>query len=54
MTKIFKNTEHPIPGPFFPNLGKNEFSWKKGLCQFKNISIIYYCAKNQIKLMTNS
>ena len=21
-------------GPFFPNVGKNEFSWKKGLCQF--------------------
>ena len=21
-------------GPFCPNVGKNEFSWKKGLCQF--------------------
>ena len=29
-----------------------KFSWKKGLCQFLNTPIIYYCAKNQNKLMT--
>ena len=36
------------------NLGKNKFSWKKGLCQFLNIRIIYRCAKNQLNLMSNS
>ena len=29
-----------IPSPFCPNFGKNEFSWKKELCRFLNISII--------------
>ena len=28
-----------ILGPFGPNMGKNEFSWKKGLSVFK------YCAE---------
>ena len=37
---------------FCPNLGKNEFSWKKKLRQFFDIPIIYYRAKNQKKLMT--
>ena len=36
----------PIWGYFIPNLGKNQFSWKKWLCQFLNIPIIYHRAKN--------
>ena len=32
------------------HLSKNEFSWKKGLCQFLNIKIIYHCTKNQRKV----
>ena len=32
---------------------KNEFSWKKELCQFLDIPIIYHCAKNQKKLLSN-
>ena len=35
-----------ILGRFYPNLGKNEFSWKKAICQFLEIPIIYHCAKN--------
>ena len=31
------------------NLDKNECSWKKGLCQFSNIPIIYHHAKKQKK-----
>ena len=38
-------------GPFCPNLGKNEFSWKKGLCRFLDIPTIYHHAKNEKKLM---
>ena len=39
MTKFFlKNLKRTnfgaILGPFYPNLGKNGFSWKKELCQF--------------------
>ena len=34
----------------FPNLGKNEFSWERGLCQFLSIPIIYHHTKNQKKL----
>ena len=38
MTKFFKKSKQSnlgvISGPFCPNLGKNEFPWKKGL-QFK-------------------
>ena len=30
-------------------MSKNEFSWKKGLCQFLDIPIIYHRAKNQKK-----
>ena len=42
-------------GCFLPKLGpKMKFSWKKGLCQFFNIRIIYHCAKNQKNLMNNS
>ena len=36
---------------FGSNLGKGKFPWKKGLCQFLNIPIIYHRAKNQKKLM---
>ena len=38
-----------ILGPFPQNFGKNEFYWKKGLCQFLNIPIMYHHAKNQKK-----
>ena len=42
MTKIFKKSKKPYFGAilytFCPNLGKNEFWWKKGLCQFLDIS----------------
>ena len=44
MTKFLKKSKKPffqvILGPFYQNFGKNEFSWKKGLYQFLNISII--------------
>ena len=33
---------------------KNEFSWKKRLCQFLNIPIIYHHSKNEKKIMTHS
>ena len=36
--------------PSFPNLGKNEFSWERGLYQFLSIPIIYHHTKNQKKL----
>ena len=52
MTKIFKIFKKPfetILGLFCPNLGENEFTWTKELCQFLNILIIYHCAKNQRK-----
>ena len=32
-------------GSFLPKLDKNEFSWKKELCQFLDIPIIYHRAK---------
>ena len=32
-------------------LGQNQFSWKIGTTQFVDFTIIYYCAKNQGKLM---
>ena len=41
-----------ILSPFCPNLDKNEFFWKKGLCQVLNIPIIYHHAKNQKKIKT--
>ena len=49
--KIFqKKSKHLILG-----LGKKEkFSWKKGLCQFLNIPIMYHRLKNQKTLMTQS
>ena len=58
MTKFFKKYKKtyfgPILGTFCPNLDKNKFPWKKGLCQFLNIRIIYRCDKNQLNLMSNS
>ena len=42
-----------ILGPFCPNLGKNEVSWKKELRQFLDNPIIYHCAKNQKTLMSH-
>ena len=47
MTKFFNESTKPYLGaildPFCPNLGRNEFSWKKELCQFLDIPIIYHC-----------
>ena len=45
-----KTSKKAILGTFSPNLNKNEFSWKKGLCRFLNIQIIYQYGKNQKKL----
>ena len=53
MTKFFKKSKKTYFGailsPFCSNFGKNEFSWKKGLCQFLNISIIIVplCQKSE-------
>ena len=41
-------------GNFWPNLRKNKLSWKKGLCQFLNNSIIYHGANNLKKVTTHS
>ena len=55
MTKFFKNSKKKNNlfwcnfGSFFTNLGKNEFSWKKGFCQFLNILIICDCTKKPQK-----
>ena len=50
MIKFFKKSKNPYFGailnPFYPNLGKNEFSWKNGLCQFLKIPIIYLCRRS--------
>ena len=55
MTEFFKNQKTPILEPFWALFAQiNEFSWKKGLCQFFNIRIIYHCAKNQKNLMSHS
>ena len=42
LTLFFVNLD-----PKCPNLGKYEFSWKKGLCQFSPILVPYLHAKNQ-------
>ena len=43
MTKFFKKSKKPyfavIWCNFSQNLGKNEISWKKGLCHFLNIQL---------------
>ena len=57
ITKFFKKSKILFwahSRPFCPNLGKNEFSRKKWLCQFLNIRIIYHCAKKQLCLMSHS
>ena len=58
MTQFFKKYKKlhfgAILGPFCPNFDKNEFSLKKGLCQFSSIRIVYHCAKNQKNLMSHS
>ena len=46
MTKFFKK--------YGPDLGKIEFSMKKGPCQFLSIQIIYHCANNWKNLMSHS
>ena len=57
MIKFFKKLKKTyfgaILGPFCPNLGKNEFSWKRRFFQFFNIWIIYHCAKNHKNLMSH-
>ena len=57
MTKFFEKSQKPYFGPildpFAQIWAKNEFSWKKVLCQFFNIRIIY-CVKNQKNLMSHS
>ena len=57
-TKCFKKSKKPyswaILDLFCPNLGKNDFFWNKGLCQFLNILIIYHCAEIQKKIMSHS
>ena len=42
-----------ISEPFCPKLGKNEFTWKKGLNQFLNIPIIYHRAKSQKNIISD-
>ena len=59
MTKFFKTSKkhyfQAIFGPFSPNFGKNEFSWKKVAPPIFIYSNIYQCAKkNRKKLMTHS
>ena len=42
-----------ILGRVFSNLDNNKFSWKKELCQFLNILIIYHHAKSEKQLMSH-
>ena len=42
-----------ILGRVFSNLDSNKFSWKKELCQFLNILIIYHHAKSEKQLMSH-
>ena len=47
---FIKPKKNSISGLFwalFPKIWTNELSWKKGLCQFLDIPIIYHRAKNQ-------
>ena len=53
MKKVFKKSKKPYFGTSLDTLGKNEFSWEKGLCQFLDIPIIYHRAKNQKKLLSH-
>ena len=58
MTKFFKKFQKPYFEPysesFCPNLGQKWIFLEKGLCQFFNIRITYYCAKNQKDLINYS
>ena len=47
MKKVSKKSKKLYFGTSLDTLGKNEFSWEKGLCQFLDIPIIYHRAKNQ-------
>ena len=57
MAKFFRKFKKPYFGAvldhFWPNLVKNEFSWKKDLRQFLNTPIIYQREKNHKKPMTH-
>ena len=53
MKKVFKKSKKPYFGTSLDTLGKNEFSWEKGLCQILDIPIIYHRAKNQKKLLSH-
>ena len=49
---LFKKNPYcmTVLGPVCPNVDKQEFSWKKVLCKFLDIPIIYHYAENQKKL----
>ena len=53
MKKVFKKSKKPYFGTSLDTLGKNEFSWEKGLRQILDIPIIYHRAKNQKKLLSH-
>ena len=54
MTKFIEKPKKPYFGAILGPFCKNEFFWKKRLCQFFNTRIIYHCAKNKINLMSHS
>ena len=58
MTKLFEKSKktyfRAILDRFYLNFGWTKLSWKKGLCQFFHIRIIYHYAKNQKNLMNHS
>ena len=51
MTKFFKKSKKPyfgaILGPFCPNFGKNEFSWKRALSIFKYFNYLPLCKNSE-------
>ena len=57
MTKFCKKSKKLCSGaslgPFYPNLDKNKFTWKKRLCQFLDIPSMYHHAKNQDEQANN-
>ena len=54
-TKFSKNPYFAtILHSFSKNMGKNEFSWEKGLCHFLNIPVIYHHTTNHTKTMSLS
>ena len=56
--KVFQKPQKSYFGAsldlFCSNLDKNEFSFKRGLCQILNIPIIYHHVKNQKKIRSYS